>query len=218
MWRNSSRNRSSRPVNPYASKRRSLPETCLCRDLDRESLDALVAPEGSPIRLGASNPWPDRVALTELGDHSYLHDATSPFASALLRFGGTGAITLRIDPREIRRLGTTGQLWTGEGCRTSGGRQSNCHGNSGLYWAANMDRVVLASGVALSEDGLWRSHSWCVVPGERPTIVETTTPRLLYFGEAIDAETARIFCHDNAEYGLPDLLPAPVRDAAPSPG
>lgn len=204
--------RSSFPINPYARKRRTIPATCLCRDLDDRELAALVAVDGNPVRLHDANPWPEQVTLTELGDHSYLHDKDSPFATGILAFGGTGAITKRIAPEELRRLVDTGQLWSGKDCRMAQGRQSNCHGNSALYWAANMDRVVLASGLALSEDGLWRSHSWCIVPGETPIVVETTTPRLLYFGEVLDAETAQVFCHDNAEYGMPELLPAPDRD------
>lgn len=199
--------------NPYASKRRRPPETCLCRDLTRDELDGLAAPQGQPVRLGVPNPWPERVTLTELGSHSHLHDKMSPLAEGLLGFGGTSVLTRQVSPEEATRLPGTGQLWTGEGLKLATGRQSNCHGNSGLYWAANMDLAVLASGMALSEDGLWRSHSWCVIPGETPTVVETTTPRLLYFGEVIDAEEARLFCHYNAECGMPELMPAPERTA-----
>lgn len=53
----------------------------------------------------------------------------------------------------------------------------NCHDN-----AVQLGREVEAkvwTGFALSQDGCWRSHSWCELGGQ---FIETTVPRVAYFG------------------------------------
>ena len=58
------------------------------------------------------------------------------------------------------------------------GKPGSCHENV----AALLQRDELDSGwtgYALSEDGLWRNHSWGQRNGK---IVETTEPRLVYWG------------------------------------
>lgn len=54
-----------------------------------------------------------------------------------------------------------------------------CHDNVKLcYTLGLVDRVV--TGFALSEDGLWRAHSWGLGSAGQP--IETTEPRILYYG------------------------------------
>ena len=48
------------------------------------------------------------------------------------------------------------------------------------------------TGYALSDDGLWRQHSWLIAkPGRRWTVIETTCRRLLYYGVVLTEEEAR---------------------------
>jgi hypothetical protein len=37
---------------------------------------------------------------------------------------------------------------------------SNCHGNTAMLYVHHRGAVQIASGYALSEDGLWYQHSW----------------------------------------------------------
>ncbi len=54
-----------------------------------------------------------------------------------------------------------------------------CHDNCEIL-LAKKEITNIYSGYALSDDGLWRFHSWGInLDGD---IVETTTPRLLYYG------------------------------------
>ena len=47
----------------------------------------------------------------------------------------------------------------------------------------------MATGYALSEDGLWRSHSWGLTQARnRAVIIETTVSRERYFGVMFPAE------------------------------
>lgn len=61
--------------------------------------------------------------------------------------------------------------------------QSQCHDN--CIALAVVYEYEWYTGFALSKDGLWRNHSWCINanhPSGIPTIVETTDERILYVG------------------------------------
>jgi hypothetical protein len=67
--------------------------------------------------------------------------------------------------------------------------RSRCHWNVEELWRRKKLLAVF-SGYALSEDGLWRGHSWGV-RGASPRsrhIVETTEARQKYFGIALAAK------------------------------
>lgn len=57
-------------------------------------------------------------------------------------------------------------------------KQSGCHENC-LELFLNNEIDFCVFGYALSDDGLFRSHSWGIKDG---IVIETTEPRLLYFG------------------------------------
>src|SRR5882672_7029691 len=57
-------------------------------------------------------------------------------------------------------------------------RRSQCHDNS-LRLVQKHPNWTMYTGLALSEDGIWRVHSWVTT---RRTLIETTVPRELYFG------------------------------------
>lgn len=85
-----------------------------------------------------------------------------------------------------------GELWMGRGSRKIAGKACRCHANSLAYWAAHRgDGVVVATGYALTGDGMWRQHTWCVRLGrDGGRVLETTEPRVLYFGTTLtEAET-----------------------------
>jgi len=73
---------------------------------------------------------------------------------------------------------------------------SRCHANSGFLWDANRDKLELCTGYALSEDGLWRQHSWCWWPAQRK-VVETTERRKAYVGFVMTAKRVEQFYYDN---------------------
>jgi hypothetical protein len=68
---------------------------------------------------------------------------------------------------------------------------SQCH--------ANVEKLIhqkkiaaMATGYALSEDGLWRSHSWGLTQKrDGLVIIETTVAREIYFGVAFPAKVIR---------------------------
>ena len=58
-------------------------------------------------------------------------------------------------------------------------KQSQCHNNCNNLLENGIINII-CTGYALSDDGLWRFHSWGLTPNG--TLVETSTPRLMYFG------------------------------------
>jgi hypothetical protein len=51
--------------------------------------------------------------------------------------------------------------------------------------------VRLSTGFALSDDGMWRPHSW--LRASSGTLIETTEQRVAYYGFAFDDEGAELF-------------------------
>ncbi len=79
---------------------------------------------------------------------------------------------------------------------------SQCHANAAALYEARPRRIVICTGWALSDDGAWRQHSWAL---EKPygskiphaTLIETTQPRVRYFGIELTTNQARKFAFDN---------------------
>ena len=76
------------------------------------------------------------------------------------------------------------------------GRPINCRSNSALLWAENKDHSVIVTGWAMSDDGVWRQHSWVRHLGTGK-IYETTEKRLLYYGFDLMPDEAELFYEEN---------------------
>jgi hypothetical protein len=77
------------------------------------------------------------------------------------------------------------------------GEASRCHSNSAACWEANQGELFLCTGYALSDDGIWRQHSWCWHHRLRK-VVETTEPRVAYFGYRMCPSEADRFLYENS--------------------
>lgn len=76
------------------------------------------------------------------------------------------------------------------------GKSSMCHQNIASSWKARRFGIIgIATGYALSEDGLWRQHSWGLL---RDGILETTELRVKYFGILLQGDRADYFASCNA--------------------
>lgn len=71
-----------------------------------------------------------------------------------------------------------GMVENGAAARLVQMEMSNCHENS--LRLGNRHRWDVWTGLALSDDGCWRVHSWC--KNTRRRIIETTIGRTHYFG------------------------------------
>jgi hypothetical protein len=113
----------------------------------------------------------------------------------LLSFAGE-EVCLAFDetPKEIYDLLKRGQLWYGDRISMMKGEDSRCHKNSAECWNANKDKLAIVTGYALTNDGMWRQHSWCVWGKCRANrIVETTVARQLYYGIVLSPSECQEF-------------------------
>ncbi|HEX3373554.1 MAG TPA: hypothetical protein VHS13_05050 [Edaphobacter sp.] len=69
--------------------------------------------------------------------------------------------------------------------------ENSCHWNVAALWLQRReDLVAVATGYALSADGLWRQHSWGM---KLNAIFETTEIRTCYFGLLMEGADADAF-------------------------
>lgn len=130
----------------------------------------------------------------ELG---YLDKQTLSIKDLLLSFGGEDVCFLGCE-EDAENILRYGQFWFGKSLRMMKGRPNRCHANAANLWNNNKDLTRICTGYALSPDGLWRQHSWLVHLKERSNqIVETTVPRVGYFGFCMTQEQCAKFARQN---------------------
>ena len=112
----------------------------------------------------------------------------------LLRFGGDYLVAApTLDP-DVPMLLESGFLISGP-TTLKVMKSSSCHQNVAAVWKARRFGIVaIATGYALSEDGLWRQHTWGIL---REGVLETTKARLKYFGIVLHGDRADHFAECN---------------------
>lgn len=114
----------------------------------------------------------------------------------LLSFGGV-AVVLPVIEEDKHILMRNGQCYVPKGRIMRRGQPCRCHTNSAFLWRANSELLKIATGYAMCNRGVWRQHTWCLMPkGADMVIVETTTKPLLYFGAQLTPKQARRFVED----------------------
>lgn len=93
--------------------------------------------------------------------------------------------------KDCKRLIADGQFWLGKSAKMMKGEVGHCHSNSAKLYSINKDNfdVRICTGYALSDDGMWREHSWLIRHYPRSNeIIETTKKRICYFGWVLTPE------------------------------
>jgi len=121
-------------------------------------------------------------------EHLQIYPEYAKLEQRLLSMGGELVVPRR-EPDQDEIL-SCGRQWNGDNVRVIKGILRNCHGNVAGLWRSNPNRYHIATGWALSEDGLWRQHSWII---DGSTLIETTTPREKYFGFMLSPLEAKQF-------------------------
>jgi hypothetical protein len=116
----------------------------------------------------------------------------------LLELGGTVAILFQPD-YHVSELLTQGRYFPGAGALFCRGRMSACHENVSMLYLLTNGQIRIATGYALSPDGLWRRHSWGVTDIDGH-VIETTVRRLRYFGFVVSDTEAIPFILGNIRF------------------
>ena len=90
---------------------------------------------------------------------------------------------------------TSGELIPSQFVVQKTGSPSKCHTNSARLWIKNPIANRIATGYGLSDDGMWRHHSWIV--NRDGSLTETTVKRLAYFGVILNRRKSFRFSLSN---------------------
>ena len=125
--------------------------------------------------------------------------ALQPLRDKLMSLGGQFAVLAFREP-DLAKILARGDSWRGKPLMRRG-EPCRCHSNACALWESCRPALEIVTGYALSDDGIWRQHTWCRARTSRGFRVwETTRPRVLYFGFAMTSDEAREFCDNNFDY------------------
>lgn len=114
----------------------------------------------------------------------------------LLEIGGAELVAPPAPDSNVPLLIDSGFIMAGP-VRHKVMRAGSCHRSVSRVWRRKRSGIVgVGTGYALSEDGLWRQHSWGV---QREGILETTVPRSKYFGLLLQGADADWFAASNSD-------------------
>ena len=114
-----------------------------------------------------------------------------PLQDRLLSLDGDW-VALEPEP-DLEELLNKGQITKGKViCKPMAPCQ--CHRNCAQYWDEHSKTCKIATGWALSTDGIWRQHTWIL---KSKAIIETTELRTLYYGIILRDEEANRFWWQN---------------------
>jgi hypothetical protein len=141
--------------------------------------------------MATIDPVQDAFLAAKLAATTAQQPQFAHLAQRLLSLGGRQVVACLEEDitalleRGTQRATSSVTLCLGEPCR--------CHANAAsLYRADPTNRIV--TGWALSDDGLWRQHSWCEHDRE---LIETTATRRCYFGFELHDAEADVFAEEN---------------------
>lgn len=126
-------------------------------------------------------------------------------ARRLLAEGGDVVVWVATAVPLVEELVARAVVWRSDAVHATG-RPSACHENAALGAAESGLRI--GTGWALSDDGLWRAHSWNV--RDDGVVVETTVARTGYVGIVLDDVETVLFCV-NEDAGDALVASDPVR-------
>ena len=154
-----------------------------CVKMDEEWLAAIKG-KNDFWYTGFTGKLNEKVRASQLGNPKELERLKKIFElrDRLLTFGGEQVCLPTIE-EDLEDIMERGQLWYGDRIKMMKGESCQCHYNSCMCWDDNKDKVRIATGYALSKDGMFRQHSWLIwIKPRKNIIIETTQPRVAYFG------------------------------------
>lgn len=143
------------------------------------------------------NFWFQRTLPEMKEKHPKMDERLFVLREKLIQFAGE-AVCLPGYEEDLSEILEYGQFWIGNNIKMMRGEPSHCHANASRCWEANKDKCRICTGYALSPDGMWRQHSWVIWMKPRSNqIVETTVPRIAYFGYVMTDEQCEKFADEN---------------------
>ncbi|MTD47152.1 hypothetical protein GKE82_23405 [Conexibacter sp. W3-3-2] len=141
-----------------------------------------------------------------------LHTQRDAYEALARRLAGRGRrliVACGVDP-EMDQLLRDGLLTDPPRAVLLRGAAHGCHANAAFLVQAGRAHT-LATGWALSDDGLWRQHSWAL--DRDGLIIETTEPRQQYFGVELTGPALQQFVERETDLrDAPDFPDVPTHE------
>lgn len=122
--------------------------------------------------------------------HPGWKNAWLAFARILLSHGGALAVPPATPDPLLGMLHEQGAVYPSSDVVCVDGTASQCHQNAVALWRSGQ-AAFIGTGYALSDDELWREHSWAW--DLRGNLLETTTARACYFGLRFEGDNCQWF-------------------------
>lgn len=115
----------------------------------------------------------------------------------ILSFGGEEVCLPYIED-DLDLILHDSQFWYGDHAIFKKGIPSRCHQNIACYFLNNPEKMKICTGYALSDDGMWRQHTWGLrtYKTKDDVIIESTVPRVAYYGTVLSTEDAHKFANE----------------------
>ncbi|MDG4840276.1 hypothetical protein O7631_27430 [Micromonospora sp. WMMD967] len=125
------------------------------------------------------------------------------WCATLLSFGGSLVVPTLRPESDLEELLANRSAF-GSAVRCVQGDANQCHRNVAVRWIDGVTESI-GTGYALSDDELWRQHSWGVDPDG--AVVETTDKRRTYVGVLLPPKAPSMqFAGSNAQEHLKTVL------------
>lgn len=136
---------------------------------------------------------------SRLAEHLKVQPEFVRLVERLLALAGAKVVPPPLLESDLDALLSRGCEWEASS-RLVRGAPSSCHRNVALVYSRDPQRFGIVTGYALSDDGLWRQHSWVhdTAPFRRRRTIETTERRIRYFGVRLDGDEAKAFAANNS--------------------
>lgn len=108
----------------------------------------------------------------------------------LLPLGGE-IVVLRNEP-DLENILKRGEARSGDKAKMMKRKMSQSHENVAGLYDKHRGLMLPMTGYALSDDGIWRQHSWLLELSSQ-RVVETTVRRKLYYGFLMTEDEAELF-------------------------
>ncbi len=97
----------------------------------------------------------------------------------------------------ISRIIKNGRIFENMPIKLRKGEHNGCHRNVARLWTQRRARTQIlgiGTGYGLSEDNMWRPHSWLFGKTKgQPCVIETTVPREAYFAVSFNSKGSDLF-------------------------
>jgi len=138
---------------------------------------------------------PDHYTNNETLGTTDVSSAIKALCLHMLEFGGN-QVCVPFTEKDSKRLIRRGRQISNNNYKLILGARNQCHANCANLWKEDRKIYKIMTGYALSDDQMWRQHTWLL--HRENFVIETTETRVAYYGFALNRLEAFLFSESNS--------------------